>query len=227
MKEGKIVIIEGTSCVGKTTLCKKLEKQDWVVLPEAIRYLEKERKQKNNEIETPGAESEEEEIYIQEQFFRIERQKIIEANRLKKEGKNVVIDKSFIATVATAKAFERQKNFKGTFRRAYFRYCDLLLELNKNGLVECDFFFLLVADYATILKRNTMRNHVLNGIWIEEDTVKTQRDILEKMTKEIVGCMGNTTTKIIDTTYLSKDDLESIFYSSINELRKEDEYIKI
>ncbi len=227
MEEGKIVIIEGTSCVGKTTLCEHLKKQGWVVLPEAIRYLEKEREQRPNEVETPGAGSQEEEIYNQEQFFRIERQKIIEANNLKREGRNVVIDKSFIATVATAKAFEEQKNFKGTFKRAYFRYCDLLLELKKAGLIECDFFFLLVADYATIVKRNNMRSHVLKGIWIEEETIKNQRAILEKMTKEIVGSIGSKTTKkkIVDTTYLSTAEVESIFYSNIKDMIKEDEHI--
>ena len=38
----KIVILEGTSCVGKTTLCESLAAQGWIVLPEAIRYLEDE-----------------------------------------------------------------------------------------------------------------------------------------------------------------------------------------
>ena len=42
MSIGKIVILEGTSCVGKTTLCESLAAQGWIVLPEAIRYLEDE-----------------------------------------------------------------------------------------------------------------------------------------------------------------------------------------
>lgn len=48
MNEGEIVIVEGTSCVGKTTLCENLKKQGWIVLPEAIRYLEKETKKKGD-----------------------------------------------------------------------------------------------------------------------------------------------------------------------------------
>lgn len=40
MQKGKIVIVEGTSCVGKTTLCDSLKKRGWFVMPEAIRYLE-------------------------------------------------------------------------------------------------------------------------------------------------------------------------------------------
>lgn len=224
MSEGKIAIIEGTSCVGKTTLCESLERQGWIVLPEAIRYLEREKNQKQNEVETQGADSEEKEIYMQDQFFRIERQKIIEANQLKKQGKNVVIDKSFIATVATAKAFERQKGFKGTFKRAYLKYCELLQELEMNGLIECDVFLLLTSNYNTIVKRNNTRSHVLNGIWIEEETIKNQRDILEKMTKEIVGSLGSKISrkKILDTTYLSKVQVEKEFYNVIESLNKEE-----
>lgn len=46
MKRGKIIIVEGTSCVGKTTLCYNLEKIGWIIIPEAIRYLEKETQKK-------------------------------------------------------------------------------------------------------------------------------------------------------------------------------------
>ena len=34
MSIGKIVILEGTSCVGKTTLCESLAAQGWIVLPD-------------------------------------------------------------------------------------------------------------------------------------------------------------------------------------------------
>ena len=120
MNKGKIVIVEGTSCVGKTTLCENLKKQGWTVLPEAIRYLEKETNKKGDEASPiPGTQEEEE--YYQDQLFRVEKQKILEANELRKQGKKVIIDKSAIATVATAKAFEEQKGFNGTFKRAYIQ----------------------------------------------------------------------------------------------------------
>ena len=134
MNKGKIVIVEGTSCVGKTTLCENLKKQGWVVLPEAIRYLEKETNKKGDEASPiPGTQEEEE--YYQDQLFRLEKQKILEANELRKQGKKVIIDKSAIATVATAKAFEEQKGFNGTFKRAYIKYCEMLQELKDKGLI--------------------------------------------------------------------------------------------
>ena len=125
MNEGKIVIVEGTSCVGKTTLCEELKKLGWIVLPEAIRYLEQETGKSGDEA-SPIPGSQEEEEYYQDQLFRIEKQKILEANKLKKQGKKVIIDKSAIATVATAKAFEEPKGFNGTFKRAYMKYCEML-----------------------------------------------------------------------------------------------------
>ena len=79
MNEGKIVIVEGTSCVGKTTLCEELKKLGWIVLPEAIRYLEQETGKSGDEA-SPIPGSQEEEEYYQDQLFRIEKQKILEAN---------------------------------------------------------------------------------------------------------------------------------------------------
>lgn len=203
MRNGKIVILEGTSCVGKTTLCESLKKQGWIVLPEAIRYLEKETG-KIGDKASPIPGTEEEEYYYQDQLFRIERQKILNANELKKQGKNVVIDKSAIATVATAKAFEKQKGFEGTFKRAYLKYIQMLQELRDNGLIECDVFILLTADYDVICKRNNMRKHMLEGIWLEEETIINQRYVLEKIVADI-NSLKNTDVFICRIDGLSFD----------------------
>ena len=152
MSEGKIVIVEGTSCVGKTTLCEYLEKQGWVVLPEAIRYFEQETGKQGDEASPePGSQAEEE--YYQDQLFRVEAKKIIEANNLRKQGKNVVIDKCAIATVATAKAFEESKGFNGTYERARNKYRQLLQILKDNGIAEVQARF----------------NSILNDLEIERD----------------------------------------------------------
>lgn len=226
MSEGKIVILEGTSCVGKTTLCENLQKQGWIVLPEAIRYLEQETGKKGDEA-SPIPGSQEEEEYYQDQLFRVERQKLIEANNLKRAGKKVVIDKSAIATVATAKAFEKSKGFDGTFKRAYMKYCQLLHELASKGMVECDVFLLLTADYKTICERNTTRNHVLEGIWLDEATISMQRRVLEEMIREMVGSIGIKGVKkeILNTTQLSKLEVLSRFNSITNDLVIEGEEI--
>lgn len=208
MSQGKIIIVEGTSCVGKTTLCENLKKQGFIVLPEAIRYLEKETNKKGDEA-SPIPNAEEEEKFYQDQLFRIEKQKIKEANELRKQGKKVILDKSAIATIATAKAFERQKGFKGTFKRAYMKYCEMLQQLENEGLIECDVFILLKADYNVICKRNSKRNHVLEGIWIEEETIKNQVEVLDKITDKIVGsvCKNTVKKKVLDTSNLTKEQV--------------------
>ena len=217
MNEGKIVIVEGTSCVGKTTLCEELKKLGWIVLPEAIRYLEQETGKSGDEA-SPIPGSQEEEEYYQDQLFRIEKQKILEANKLKKQGKKVIIDKSAIATVATAKAFEEPKGFNGTFKRAYMKYCEMLQELKNEGLIECDVFLLLTADYNTICERNKTRNHILEGICLEEKTIVSQREVLEKMTDEIVGSISKNTIKkkVLDTSSLTKKEVLDEFNELLN-----------
>ena len=227
MERGKIIIIEGTSCVGKTTLCSNLKEKGWIIIPEAIRYLEDETGKVGDEA-SPIPDSQEEEEYYQDQLFRVEKAKLIEANKLRQQGKKVVIDKSAIATVATAKAFEVKKWFEGTFRRAYLKYIDLLQELKNRDLVECDVFMLLTANYDTICKRNKMRNHVLDGIWIDENTISSQRGILEKMIGEIVGCISKNDMKkvILDTSNLGKRDVLDRFNNILNRCEREKFKIK-
>lgn len=222
MNNGKIIILEGTSCVGKTTLCENLKKENWVVLPEAIRYLENETGKKGDEA-SPIPNSIEEEKYYQDQLFRVEWEKLLEANRLRSQGKNVVIDKSAIATVATAKAFEAQKGFKGTFKRAFMKYCDMIERLDKEGLIECDAFMLLTANYDSIYNRNKKRGHVLEGIWMEKDTIENQRYVLEKMLRNIVGNIRKNSIRkvVLDTTNLNEKQVMEEFNAYITTYCKE------
>ena len=54
----------------------------------------------------------------------------------------------------------------------------MLQELRDNGLIECDVFILLTADYDVICKRNNMRKHMLEGIWLEEETIIKKGDCI-------------------------------------------------
>lgn len=219
VESGKIIIIEGTSCVGKTTLCNLLQDQGWHVIPEAIRYLEKETNKIGDEASPiPGTQEEEE--YYQDQLFRIELQKIIEANELSKKGIDVVIDKSAIATIATAKAFEKSKGFVGTFKRACDCYLSMIDYLEKNNLIEFDAFLLLTSDYETIIERNKTRNHVLSGIWLDKDVIDSQRLVLETMAQiyRDESTKRNAIIENIDTTKLSKSDVVEKFNELIAKL---------
>lgn len=219
MERGKIVIIEGTSCVGKTTLCSNLEKLGWIVIPEAIRYLEKETQKIGDEASPiPNVQSEEE--YFQNELFRIELQKIRQANYLSNNGYNVVIDKSAIATIATAKAFEKLKGFEGTFDSACSKYYAMKKNITQDGLIECDAFLLLTSDYETIFKRNMTRNHILEGVWLNEKTIIEQRKILEFFCNNIIGKISDEEilTTIIDTSNLSEEQVLSSFLVFANKI---------
>lgn len=210
MNRGKIVVIEGTSCVGKTTLCNLLKSNGWYVIPEAIRYIEKETNKVGDEASpTPGTQEEEE--YYQDQLFRIELQKIKEANEFSKHGIDVVIDKSALATIATAKAFEKEKGFNGTFKRSLNCYLSMIDYLDKNNLIEYDAFLLLTSDYEVIKNRNVTRGHVLSGIWIEENIIKEQRQVLESLLDNIKINRKDKLIEILDTTKLSKIEVLNKF----------------
>lgn len=87
---------------------------------------------------------------------------------------------------------------------------------------------LLTANYDTICKRNKMRNHVLDGIWIDENTISSQRGILEKMIEEIVGCISKNNMKkvILDTSNLDKRDVLDRFNNILNRCEREKFKIK-
>lgn len=214
MQRGKIIILEGTSCVGKTTLCSNLSKLGWIVIPEAIRYLEKETQKVGDEA-SPIPNEEEEEEYYQKELFRIELQKIREANYYSNLGYNVILDKSAIATIATARAFERIKGFDKTYISACNKYNAMKKTIAEEALVECDGFLLLTTDYSKIVERNVTRNHVLEGIWLREDTISEQRKILEFFCNNIIGKREGEqiSTSILDTTNLDKEEVLASFLS--------------
>ena len=95
----------------------------------------------------------------------------------------------------------------------------MLQELRDNGLIECDVFILLTADYDVICKRNNMRKHMLEGICLEEETIINQRYVLEKIVADIVGnAYINKIKKItLDTSLLSKEQVVNRFNDIIKE----------
>ena len=122
------------------------------------------------------------------------------------------------------RAFEKQKGFNGTFKRSYMKYCEMLQDLKNEGLIECDAFLLLTANYNTICERNKTRNHILEGVWLEEETIVNQRKVLEKMTNEIVGSINKDTIKkkILDTSSLTKEEVLNKFEEFLNNWERDE-----
>ena len=74
-----------------------------------------------------------------------------------------------------------------------------------------------------IKKRNITRNHVLEGIWLEEETINSQREVLISFTENIIGKLSDNkiVTKIIDTTNIPKEELLSQFLSFASNINTE------
>ena len=120
-------------------------------------------------------------------------------------------------------AFERTKGFVGTFSSACSKYYNMLKQINEDNIIECDGFLLLTADFEEIKKRNITRNHVLEGIWLEEETINSQREVLISFTENIIGKLSDNkiVTKIIDTTNIPKEELLSQFLSFASNINTE------
>ena len=100
----------------------------------------------------------------------------------------------------------------------------MVQELSNKGMIECDVFLLLTADFNTICERNKMRNHVLEGICLEEKTIESQRQILERMTNYVVGSASESTIKkkVLDTSNLTRRQVLDEFNVLINNLEKDE-----
>ena len=212
MSRGKIVICEGTSCAGKTTFCSNLAKQkNWYLIPEAVRYLERETRKSGDEA-SPIPNEIEEELFFQQEFLRVEKRRIEEANDVAHSGHNVILDKSFLAVVATAYGFAKLKKFSGTYERAlelyYKNYLPFLVE---NGFVECDKFILLTAEHPTIIERNQSRGHILHGIWVDKALIELQKEFL------VNNLPANSCEiHILDTTSLDTGEVKKDLMHFIN-----------
>lgn len=96
----------------------------------------------------------------------------------------------------------------------------MLKQLCEDEIIECDGFLLLTANFDEIKRRNITRNHILEGIWLEERTINSQRKVLEIFTENIIGKLSDNiiVTKVLDTTYISKQELLTHFLDFANSI---------
>ena len=212
MNNGTFLLIEGISNTGKTSLCQELaSKHNYKVIQESIRYLENRTNLPETDImSTP--ESIYQEVLNQELLFDTEFQKIFDANLLIKGGQNVVLDKSFISILATAYAFELEKNFAGGVKAALdhlFSYCE---KINRFHLKMPDKIVLLTVNQSAFSTRNKQRNHVLSDVWIDP-RITIQQELFLKM---IVPLFRIPYIEI-DTSNLSKSDIKNLVLDFIEQ----------
>ena len=148
MNRGKIIVVEGPSNSGKTTTCQNMKNYaDCIVIDECMIY------EKN-----PPRPSQiyEQEIQNQLFFFEVERRRMKKATTLALEGKNVILDRCALSTVAIIYAFEKL----GKTREAKSRFYRLIdygeQHLNDEGKIE--YFAVSLPDFLIFDEDYTKKN---------------------------------------------------------------------
>lgn len=109
MNKGKIIVVEGPSNSGKTTTCQNMKNyNNCMIIDECMVY---ERNPPRPSLNY------EQEIQNQLFFFEVERRRMKKATALATEGKNVILDRCALSTVAISYAFEKLGKYF-TFKHA-------------------------------------------------------------------------------------------------------------
>ena len=101
----RIIVVDGASNAGKTTLCENIEKniQGIAIVPGASLFAKINRERYPKIPAIP--QSVEEEKENQRFFFRLELDRLIEANRLAEQGKTVFMDRGVLEILSVAYSF--------------------------------------------------------------------------------------------------------------------------
>lgn len=207
MKRGKIILVDGISNSGKTTLCNSLhEFNDFRIIPESIRLLEQRLEDVGDNILFVPKTIEQEKLN-QELLFDLEFDKWYAASFFAQKGQNVVIDKSPYSIVATAFAFE-SKEIVGTYKNSVALLNQFRKKVERFDIVIPDISILLKADDISSKKRNSTRKHKLATIWTSESTRVKQEKVLERIFDSL-----NSKKIILNTSNM---DAEKTYKKTIN-----------
>lgn len=183
---GRIIVIDGTSNAGKTSLCESLRKraEDVCIIPGASQFA-KIHLQKYKKI-PPVPKDSEEEKDNQIFFFRLELDRLIEANRLANEGKDVIMDRGVLEILSVAYSFEKIYKWYGIYKNASALYNIFNRIVEERGISQPNLHVLLLASSETIRKRNIDRQNergrrLSENEWINPMLINEQIEFFDKL----------------------------------------------
>lgn len=201
MNLGNIIIIDGVSNSGKTTLCESLTKDEDNVLIEEVPLFIKNHKELFMGKELPGIpKNKEEEIANQRFLLEAELERVKLAYYIIKSGKNAILDRSFLSTVSVAYSLDDNNSFWGTYINSVKLLREYYHFINDLQLNECIKYIFLITDPNMVKKRNETREKSLSDDWISPKLMNMKNSFF-------VSQSNSCNTKLIDTTDLTLEEV--------------------
>lgn len=201
MHLGNIIIIDGVSNSGKTTLCKVLTKDENNVLIEEVPLFIKNHKELFMGKELHGIpKNKEEEIANQRFLLEAELERVKLAYYIIKSGKNAILDRSFFSTVSVAYSLDDNNLFGGIYINSVKLLREYYHFINDLQLNECIKYIFLITDPNMVKKRNETREKTLSDDWISPKLMNMQN-------RFFVNQIDICSAKLIDTTDLTLEEV--------------------
>lgn len=204
---GRIIVIDGTSNAGKTTLCNNLAQnmEDIIVIPGASQFAKKHPKKYPKIPPIPKTLKEEKENQIF--FFELEYDRLKEANNLSKGNKTVVMDRSVLEILSVAYSFNDINIWSGIYDNAEELYNKFVQKVQEQKINFPDKHIWLQAEHKEIVKRNRIRQIELGQELSQEDWIS--KELIDKQIEffGIIAEQNRDKFLHIDTNQKSKEEV--------------------